>query len=371
MNNQRNIDCYTLYDATVEMMALSQINIKKYVAPHLIAAKQSFRDIFWNTLYVTNNLWLTVQAGDPYPYVSLPRDAQRVLFAARVDHCGDIKPLFYNNVMNVIPRPSQKKCGCQSCECGGLCEDLNSTIFTSNVLFIINGVSYSEKIWIKYGKDGSVLEYKETPYKQYNDTVGDGGDFNDDFNNDYSMGGSGLANFNIAYRTSQRKLCALTTYPCGCPMDIPENECLVRDNCACFMPYFGKRRREHCEHFLTDSNRSEYGEVKLSECGTKLYFRPGRHHRHANRIPDHILVGYQTNGDPKLLNEQIKVPEFAKVCVWAGIDYYKKLFNSKYSLVERREAKYVFNDKQNDLIGFLNPLSFQDMSDVQDAPNRW
>lgn len=352
-------------------MALNDINIKKYVASHLIAGKQAWRDLFRNTLYVANSVWLTVQAGDPYPFVYLPRDCERLLFGGVVDRCGDIHPLYYNSVMNIVPKPTEKKCGCTHCDCSGLCEDINSTTFTTNVLFTINGIDYSEKTWIKYGTNGDILEFKETPYKKYNSMVGDGGDFNNDFNNDYSNGNAGLVDFDIATRITQRKLCALKTYPCGCPMDIPENEALVRNHCSCFMPFFGRRRREHCEHFLSDRNQSEYGDVKLSDCGTKLYFRSGRRRHDEKRVPDFILISYQTNGDPQTLNTQIQVPEFAKIAIWAGVDYYKKLFNSKYTGNEKKFAEYVFIDKKDDVFKFLNPLSPQVLSDVQDARIKW
>lgn len=377
MNQEPIISCYTLYDSVNEVMALNQIDIKKYLASYLIAAKQAWRDLFWNTLYTTTSVWLTVKAGDPYPYVDIPRDCLRLLYVGGEDHCGDVQPYFYNNVMNVVVKPKVKKCGCETCECSGLCEDLNSTVFTTNVLFTINGVDYVEKTWIKYGNNGDILEYKETPYKQYNDTIGDGGDFNNDYNNDFSGGSHGLSNFTIATRTTQRKICALQTYPCGCPKDTPENEQLVRSHCSCFVPFFGHRRREHCEHFLRDTNRTDQGEVKISDCGTRIYFRPpARHHHHRNdpnhkRIPDFLLVSYQTNGDPKLANNQIQVPEYAKVAIWAGTFCYIKMFNPKYRQDEKDSAKYLFNAKINDLITFLNPLSLQDLSDVQDLPVRW
>jgi hypothetical protein len=365
--------CNTLYDVVSEALALNQINIKKYLPSYLISAKRVWQELFWNTFFVANSVWKTVQAGDPYPYVELDRDCERLLYVGIEDHCGDIQPIFYNNVMNVVPKPHHKKCGCESCECSGLCEDLNSTTFTTNVLFTINGIDYVEKIWLKYSPNGDVLEYKETPVKQYNSMTGDGGDFNNDYNNDYSTGGNGLGNFSIVTKVSQRKLCALKTYPCGCPQEIPENEELVRQHCGCFLPFFGHRRREHCEHFLSDYNLSEYGEVKLSPCATKIYFKPGRkrHHRGEKKIPDFLLVTYQTNSNPTSLSDQVHVPDFAKVALWSGMFYYIKKFNPKYSMGERQEAKWDYESEIDKVIRYLNPVSFQDLSDIGDKKIRW
>lgn len=368
-----NSPCYTLYDSVNELMALNQINQKKYMASYLIAAKQAWRTIFWNTLYVTNSVWKTVQKGDPYPYINIPKDCLRILYVGIEDHCGDIKPLYYNNSLNVVSKPKEKKCGCSGCECGGLCEDLNETTFTTKVLFTINNVDYVEKTWIKYCKNGDILEYKEVPTKKYNSFVGDGGDFNNDFNGDYSTGGGGLSDFTIVTETIQRKVCSLQTHPCGCPVDNEENECKVKDFCSCFMPFFGRRRKQHCERFLKDTNQSEHGEVKISECGTKMFFKPAKRHHHHNekRIPDFLQIAYQTNGDPMLLDQQIQVPEYAKLAMWAGTFHFIKYFNPKYTRSDKQEAKWAFNSEVNDLIGFLNPLSLKDMSDVQNLRNRW
>lgn len=366
--------CYTLYDSVNEFMALNQINQKKYLASYLIAGKQAWRELFQKTMYVTNNVWLTVQAGDPYPYVILPRDCQRIFYVGKEDHHGNIRPLYYNNSLNVIAKPVVKKCGCTTCDCSGLCEDMNSTIFTTSVIFTLNLVDYVEKTWVKYCPNGDVIEYKETPTKQYNSFTGDGGDFNNDFNPDYSTGGGSLADFTIVTNTTQRKICTLKTYPCGCPVENQENEEVVRQFCSCFMPFFGRRRREHSQSFLADTNMLDQGEVKLSECGTKIYYRPSRHHKHEHsekRIPDFLQISYQTNGDPMLLNQQIQVPEYAKLAMWAGTYYFIRAFNGKYARDEKMAAKWAFNSEQNDIIGFLNPLSLQDLADVQDSPIRW
>lgn len=374
MNRESTIPCYTIYDSVKEALALNEISIPKYLPSYLIAAKQAYRKLFWNTLYVTGSIWLPVKDGDPYPYVDVPADASRILYVGRDDHCGDIKPLFYNSRMNVVAKPKEKKCGCDDCNCSGLCEDLYSSQFTTNILFTINGVDYIEKTWIKYNKNGDVIEYKEVPTKQYNSFTGDAGDFNNDFGNDYSGGGNGLGNFSIVTKTFQRKLCALETLPCGCPKDTPENEENVRNFCSCYMPYFGHRRHHHCEKFLSDTNNDEYGEVKLSQCQTKIYFKPTRrhhHHRDEKRIPDFLLVGYQTNGDPQIVNQQIQIPEYSKDAMWAGMFYYKKKHNPKYSGGDRQEAKWMFNDEINQLIGFLSPLNLQDLADIQDSPVLW
>jgi hypothetical protein len=371
-------DTQSLSDTLNEYLALRQINKKKYYASYLIAAKQVFKELFEGTMYVMTNEWKTMKRGEPYNYVDVPRGAQRIFSIAVEDDCGDIKPLYYNSRMNIIPMPAEKKCGCHSCQCGGLCSEINSTILTTNLLFTINNVQYFEKTYLKYCPNGDMIEYKEVPTKQYNDFVGDGGDFNNDYSNDYSGASNPFSNFTIVNNVFQRKICTLKTLECGCPQEIPENEELIKTTCGCFLPFWGHRRHQHCQHFLAEPNTSEYGEVKISECGTRVYFKPGkRHHRHRDgkkgRIPEFLLVIYQTGGEPENISDQVQIPTAAayKNAVWDGIDWQTKRFNSKYPANEKQLAKYAYNDSKNNLVTYLSPLNMQDLSDAQDSRRLW
>jgi hypothetical protein len=371
-------DTQSLSDSLNEYLALRQINKKKYYASYLIAAKQGFKNLFEGTMYVMSSEWKTMKAGDPYNYVDVPRGAQRIFSIGVNDDCGDIRPLYYNPRMNIIPVPTEKKCGCHSCQCGGLCSEINSTTVTTNLLFTINGQSFYEKTWLKYCPNGDMIEYKEVPTKKYNDFIGDGGDYNSDYGQDFSGGASSFSNFSIVNNIFQRKICTLKTYPCGCPMETPENEELIQTTCGCFLPFWGHRRREHCQHFLADPNTSEYGEVKISECGTRVYFKPGkRHHRHRDgkhrRIPEFLLVVYQTGGEPENISDQVQIPTAAafKNALWTEIDWQTKRFNSKYPANEKQLAKYEKNAAANDLVTYLNPLNMQDLGDAQDSERKW
>jgi hypothetical protein len=368
----------SLADTLNEYLGIRQINKKKYYASYLICALQTWKELFEGTMYVMSSEWKTVKKGDPYPYVDVPRGAQRIFSIGVTDDCGDIKPLYYNPRMNIIPKPVEKKCGCHSCGCGGLCEDVNSTTLTTNVLFTINGVPYSEKTWLKYCPNGDMIEYKEVPTKKYLDFTGSAGDFNADFNSDYDTGNDGFANFEIITNVFQRKICTLAVKPCGCPQDTSENAELLESHCGCFLPFDGHHRRHHCDNFLADTNTKEFGEVKLSECQTRIYFKPGhKHHRCRDgkhkRIPDFLLVIYQTGGEPENISDQVQVPTSAafKNAMWDGINWQSKRFNGKYSDIEKKSAKYAYNDSTNGLVTYLNPLNFQDLGDIPDSPMLW
>jgi hypothetical protein len=372
--------CYTLSEAVDEYLATRGVDKKKYYARYLIIAKRVWQRLFWNTLWITKSVWQPLKKGDPYNYIDVPRDKARILSISQQDPCGKVRPLYYNSQINVVPKPKIKKCGCGACDCGGLCEDVNSFTVTTKLLFTINGVNYYEKTWLKYCTNGDILEYREVPTKKYLDYKGDGASFNNDFNNDFDIGG-GFGNYEITTEKFQQKICHLTTQPCGCPEETQENEQILMDFCGCFFGCFTRRHRDFCNHFLENPDPNCLGEVKLSECGTKIFYIPNRHRFRPEcttgtnirpaipTLPDFLQVNYQTNGQN--FDEQVLVPDFSVKAVMTGIDSDSKMFNNKYSLAEKKDAEYRHNDEVNKLILFLNPLSLDVLSHIQDAPTKW
>lgn len=362
-------EIFTISDATSEYLIQRGIDKKKHFASYLIGGKWAWKWLFKNTIYSVQSEWKTLKAGTPYNYIDMPSDVVRFFSVAEEDECGKIVPLFYNNQLNIIEKPKNKNCGCESCDCSGLCDDINSTVLTTKVAFTINGVDYIEKTWIKSCKNGDIIRYREVPVKKYNDFVGDAGDYNQDYNNDYLIGHSPFGNYSIVTEKFQDIICKLDVHPCGCPIETPENTCKFTDACGNFLRFDSRRKRDK---FLPNINNNHRGEVKISECNTKIYYRPNmRHNHHVNgaKLPEFLLVNYQTSGTN--CTDTVIVPEYAMEALFAGIDYYSKRFNNTYSSLEKRESKYVWVDAQNDLINFLNPISLNFISNVQDAPIVW
>lgn len=352
-------------------LALRGVDKKKYYAKYLIAAGKAWEELFQKTLWVVKSVWLELHDGDPYPFIKIPRDCLRWFSATEVDKSGNMQQLYYNSQLNIIPKPTTKKCGCSGCDCGGLCEDVNSFTLTTKLFFTINGVDYYEKTWLKYCPNGDILEYKETPVKKYNDFVGDGGDFNSDFNDDFLIGASPLSNFNIVTQTSQRKICALTVRPCGCPEDTQQNEQVIMDFCSCFLPIFSLRRHQHRKQYVENTNNNFRGEIKISECGTKIYFKHSRHWKKVSdkKFPEFLLFNYQTNG--RSPNSETLVPDYAEMALWKGTDYFTKMFNNTYSWADKQAAKYEYESAINDIILFLSPIDFHFINNIQDEAIRW
>jgi hypothetical protein len=216
------------------------------------------------------------------------------------------------------------------------------------------------------------MQYREVPTKKFNDFTGTPGDFNNDFGNDYSIGVGGIQNFSIVTQTFQNKLCSLALRPCGCPDNTQANAQLIEDFCGCGHRFWGWFRGEHQQNLLFENiNNNEKGEVKLSECGTKIYYVPSKtwHTQFHNPIPEFLQLIRQTNGFH--ISEAVSVPEYCIDLMKADIDYRSKRFNNKYSPTEKMDAKYRRNDEENKIIGFLNRISINKLSDVQDARIVW
>lgn len=360
-----------LSESLDKYLALRGIDRKKYYAKYLIAAGKVWEEIFQKTLWVVQSQWKELKAGDPYNYIDKPRDCLRWFSVASTDECGNIVPLYYNSQLNILPKPTSSNCSCAGCGCDGMCQDLNGMTLTTKEAFTINGITYYEKTWLQYCTNGDILEWREVPTKKFNDYVGDGGDFNNDYNNDYDIGSNPFANFDIVTQTFQKKLCSLTTRPCGCPQDTPENRENLNCFCSCYLPIFGLHKRKHCHEFVENTNNNHYGEIKESECGTKIYFKPSKKWKLAgkSKYPSHLLVNFQTSGVG--VSQETQVPLYAEVCLWAGTDYYTKLFNNTYSQSDKKLAEYKYNDEVNKIILYLNPIDLHFVNQVQDEKISW
>ena len=360
-------NCLTLSAAVDEYLIQRFVDRKKYFDAYLTIAKRAWQKIFRNTLYEVQTVWLTMQQGTPYNYIKVPKNAQRIFTVNYVDHKGKIQPLYYNNQINIIPKPSSPDCGCPVCGGDGTC-DIENIQTTTKLLFTINGINYYETDTIKICPNGDVLTYRVVPTKKYKDFVGDGGDYNPDYNNDYSTGNPSFSNFEIVNEIFQEKICALETRPCGCVVDTPQNVEIINTYCGCYFP-FGYWTRSHREKqtIFSDINSNHHGEVKISEDNTKIYYIPTRHHGtpHEPLIPQYLLLSFQTNGLD--CTSEVLVPDYSLYYFWTTLDFSVKRFNSKYNRLEKKDAEWAMNDEENKVILYLNNFNLSKLADIQDA----
>lgn len=371
MNESTQIVCSpgnTLSKVLDRYLIMRQIQSKKYYSAYSVCAMEAWKDIFQNTIYVQASSWQEIkQDSDGKLYIDVPSGIVRFFAVNTLDDCNNLVPIWYNSQMNVIPTPKKSTCGC-GCNCGGICDDANSTIMTTRLLFTISGVQYFEKTWTEYCKNGDIIEYKETPVKNYGDMIGSTGDYNNDYNNDFLIGYDGFQNFKITYITSQKVICKLKTKPCGCPEETEENAACFYSACGSHLNFCCSKTK--CYPIFSDINNSGFGEVKFSDCGTRIYWKPSKIHWEKNRDKlTHIQVSYQVSGET--YNSEVVIPEMANRCMYAGIDYFSKIYNGKVSYFEKKAAEYKFENEKIDLIQFLNPVSLKFIKNIQDAPILW
>jgi hypothetical protein len=346
------------------------VDRKKYFSRYLTIAGEVWEDIFQNTLWVVKSVWMPTKLGDPFNYIDMPGDCARLLSVGVDDKCDLIQPLFYNNQLNVVSKPVTKKCGC-TCDCGGLCDDANSLTTTTKLIFTINGIPYYQKCWMSLCANGDILEYCETPTKKYNDLTGDAGDFNDDYNNDYDIAAAPFSDYEIVTVTSQRKICKLEVAKCGCPLETEANCQTLIDSCGCSTSWGCRSKRKHCKQFSENINSNHLGEIKLSDCNTKIFYRPSRkwHSCAKKEFPDYLLVNYQSTG--VMPGAETLVPKYARKVLYAGIDNARKEYNGAFGIGEKQAAAEKYQKERNDVVGFLNPIDLIFMANVQNSPIRW
>lgn len=364
----------TLSEVVDRAMIRFGISKKKHFASYLILAEECWESIFQNTLWVIKSVWKPTFAGNPYNYIQMPLDCQRLLSVGVDDRCGLIQPLFYNTQLNVVAKPTTKACGC-NCDCGGLCEAVNSMVTTTKLMFTISGVPYYQRCWLKYCNNGDILKYCETPVVKYNNTLGTPGDYSPaDYNNDYLIGTPGFSDYTIETITSQEKICHLETAadsPCGCPVQTEANERMFYDCCGYWVGWGCSDKRKKCNQFSPNINNNHYGEIKVSDCGTKIYYRPNHNWRKVTdkEIPDYLLVNYQTTGTS--VGAETLIPKYARNLLYAELDNGRKEYNSTYSEYEKMTAHYKVVDERAKITGYLNPISLHELSQVQDEKILW
>lgn len=340
-------------------LAEGEIDIPKYFPRYAISAKWAWKELFQKTLYVVQSHWFPVLFDGEYYYIDLPKCVSRIISVGVEDKYGKIQPLYNNAQWNVVAKPT-KQCNC-GCSCDGLCNDGSTTTVTTKEVFRINNVPYYERTWLKICKNGDVVEYREVPTKKYNDYTGTPGDFNGDFNDDFSKP-SAFENFTVQTEVFQKILCKLDVAPCGCPTSTDENLDKLHTHCGwdC-RGGWRKRPRQTFENV----NNNYYGEVKLSPCGTKVYYRLAKH----GKIPDYLLLSWQGTGEEVGL--EVQVPEYAYEALSAMLFWRTIRRNPRYSQSDKVEAERIKNMEINNLILYLNPLSWNFLANVSDTEIRW
>jgi hypothetical protein len=166
-------------------------------------------------------------------------------------------------------------------------------------------------------------------------------------------------------------VCKLEVNPCGCPVESETNCQALIDSCGCSISWGCRTKRKHCKQFTENTNSNRLGEIKLSECGTKIFYRPSRKWRTVAKteFPEYLLVNYQTTGETP--GSETLIPKFARNVFYAALDNARKEYNSSFSANDKREACYKLHDERAKITALLNPIDLEFISNVQDARILW
>lgn len=309
----------------------------KYFDRFYSIAGDVYRDLYRNILPTIISKYVEVidDPNEPYPYVEKPSDMQRFFGIWVSDKHNNLVQTFYNNDINIYPKPPVKKvCGCITT---GLCDCIDNfqTIVTP---IDIDGTTYYKRQWLKCCPNGDVLEYTEIPVKEFN---GDGGDYNDDYGNDYDIINDGT---NVTILKFTKNLGRLEVMPCGCPKESPYNKEIVYGRCGCYLPL----KPNCCRVWYRDWLHCD-GEIKFSDCGNKIYLR------NVKTDKGFVIISYQQN--PFDCGEEIFVYDYVQDAIFAGIEEESMIYFPKATLGEKQFAINNRRKQKARLFEYLNPLN--------------
>lgn len=299
----------TLDDILEEYMALSDNDLQVGYAKLKLAIRRAWYQLFKKTRESLVRRWVPVKNGK----AEFPKYAETVLGVMNVNSCGDLAPLYEDNIKSDLPKPPSKiKCN--------VCCDENTCSFTDSETqrtILVNGVERTEKTITRVLKNGQVVVYKETPVAK--------------------VGTNGTVTGFEVVKTQETK-CKLETLPCGC---VPETTGNVEKICGCAI---------ECAPYLRDKQTAifnEYGYYKLDYgCRSiSIYDMNGK-----PAADGELLVVYESNGMDML------VPDYAFSALTALVDWIRKQYSPMYNDKERASAKQHFKSEKMGMLMHLNPI---------------
>lgn len=348
-------DTFTLDSVVDQKFILAKVDKRKYYDSYLLAARWTWKDIFKNTIFSQQSLWQMVKQDEDGLYVDIPKGCKRLFGAAVADRHGNLQNIWNNEQMNIVPKPTET---C-ACSCDGIPNYETQWVKTTKFVFRDANIDYYEYSWIRMLPNGSIEEWNDLPVKQYNTLLGDNdGDYNEDYNDDYLVD-TNFTDYTIVRNKSQKLLCQLKVKQCGCPENTQENKDLLEKHCNCYKHVWNRNENV----IYADINSNGKGGVKISQCGTQLRYKPQKHDCRDGKIPTHILVNFQTNGEK--CGGFVEVPEYAVFAMWAGMDYMLA------DLKEKLLTKSLYEDQCTGIIKYLNTISLTNWAKIQDIKVRW
>ncbi len=330
---------YTLGE-TVEDLLLRKFNQRrKYFANYFRIAQDIYKDIYRTILPSISSRYVEVFPADSnnlYPYVYYPSEYVKFYGISITNKHNELLEVFYNNNINVFTKPHvQKKCGCLTTDVSDCIDNLQAIITDK----VIDGTTYYQKDWVVCCENGDVKQYSEIPVKTYGTA---GGSYSQDYGDDYDIISEGT---NVTVIQVYKNLGRLETKDCGCPKESDVNKDLIFNKCGCFLGV-----KPHCCKVWYDKGRIKCtGEMKFSECGTKIYLKDVK--------TDDGFVVIHGQLDPAKCGEEIMVDDYVRKSIWYGVEYESMVFSPRATIGDKREAERRYSKAVNELFEYMNPIN--------------
>ena len=342
---------YTLAE-TVEDLLLRKFNQRrKNFANYLRIAQDIYKDIYRTILPTVSSRYVEVypaDANNKYPYVIYPTEYAKFYGISVTNKHNQLLEVYYNNDLNVFTKPPvKKKCGCLTTDVSDCIDNLEVVITPKE----IDGTTYYQKDWVVCCENGDVKQYSEIPVKKYGIT---GGSYSDDYGNDYDIISDGG---NVVVIQVYKNLGRLETKDCGCPVESDVNKDLVFNKCGCYLGL----KPKCCKVWYEKGPIRCTGEMKFSECGTKIYLKDVK--------DDAGFVVIHGQLDPVKCGEEILVDDFARKPIWYGIEFESTVF-ANISETAKRENERRYEKAKTELFIYLNPIDSKRFFSIPSAEIR-
>jgi len=357
---------------------------RKYYRKYEVIAQDIFEKLFIVTMPTTISKYVQVfpaEGTDKYPFIKRPYGMERFFGVSVTNKNNELLQVFQNDKLNVFTKPPVAKTGC-GCASTDLCDCIDNLEVVITEKFTHEGVIYYEKTWVKCCDNGDVLQYSETPVLNgtcstwhlagsitgpalFSYTKCDGdlvrSQSVDDTGIDVCVSdnapivivsGDGVKD-RISSCTSGQEVVVLKTYKnlgrletkdCGCPIESEANEDLIYNKCGCFL----SAKPLCCKVWYDKSRIDCTGEMKWSECGSKLYLKDVKDDN------GFVVIHYQVN--PMDCGGEILIDSFARWPIWYGMDYESNVFNPRINPKVLRENERRYQKAINEYFEYLNPM---------------
>lgn len=300
---------------------------RKYFTNILRIAKDAWFYLYRSTLKIPKNKVLPVNKSTNIADIPVDYNGMGRVFI--VDECGKLQQLFTDDNINVIDMQIKPDtgCGCTKCNCDNEACAATSQITYTEEDEIINNQTYKKITQRKLCNNGDVIE---------------------EVNGYVTKGGETLT---IIPYTERRFIAKVEVKPCGCVLNIPDNNKNAFDACGCAVICCYPTKDNQIPvaynkygHYKVDTDRGVIHLVGVKE--------------------DKIIFTYQSNEQS---SEEIMIPEIAVDYIKAAINFRSMRFRANIHPGRIDAAERYMARTEQTFIEDLNPIDLVEVNALKSS----